>query len=313
MGFQQASGLFQLGEADPQLFLDRLDRAIQRRARGDIVRIGVNLDRLQIAGLLAGQRVEFGDGIDLVAEHRDAPGGILKVGGEDFDRIAAHAERAALEIHVAAFVLLGHEVGQQLALVQPVAHLHLEGHGGVGFHRADTVDARHRSDDDAVIAFQQRASGGVAHPVDLFVDRGFLFDEGVGARHIGFRLIIIVIGDEIFHRIVGEEVFEFGIELRRQRLVRRKDDGRALRRLDHLGHGEGLARTGDAEQHLAALAGIDAFHEVGNCGRLVTGWLVLRVHADGNAAFGFRRTGLPMRRPHLAILEQRIAALDQRR
>lgn len=58
----------------------------------------------------------------------------LKVGREDFDGIAAHAEGAALEIHVAALVLLGHKVGQKLALVQPVAHLHLEGHGCIGFH-----------------------------------------------------------------------------------------------------------------------------------------------------------------------------------
>ncbi|MNK72293.1 hypothetical protein D3C87_917660 [compost metagenome] len=155
LGFQQASGLFQFGEADLQLFLDRLDRAVQRRARGDIVRIGVDLDGLQVAGFLAGQRVEFGDGIDLVAEHRDTPGGIFKVGREDFDGVTAHAERAALEIHVAALVLLGHEVGQKLALVQPVAHLHLERHGGVGLHRTDTVDAGNRGDDDAVVALQQ--------------------------------------------------------------------------------------------------------------------------------------------------------------
>lgn len=33
LGFQQASRLFQLGEADPQLFLDRLDSTVQRRPR----------------------------------------------------------------------------------------------------------------------------------------------------------------------------------------------------------------------------------------------------------------------------------------
>ncbi|MNK72292.1 hypothetical protein D3C87_917650 [compost metagenome] len=153
----------------------------------------------------------------------------------------------------------------------------------------------------------------MAHPVDLLVDRGFFLDEGVGARHIGFRLVIIVVGDEIFHRIVGEEVLELRIELRGQRLVRRENDSRALRRLNYLGHGEGLAGAGDAEQDLAALAGIDAFHEVVDGRRLVACGLIVRGHADGNAAFGLRRPGRAVRRPQLAVLEQRIAALDQLR
>lgn len=262
---------------------------------------------------MAGKRVELGDRIDLVAEHRDAPGGILKVGREDLDGIAADAKRAAHEIDVLALILLGDEVCQQLTLIQSVADRHLEGHRRIGLDRADTVDAGNRGDDDAVVALQQRAGRRVAHPVDLLVDRTLLLDERVGARHIGFRLVIVVIGDEIFDRVVGEEVLELGIELRRQRLVRREDDGRALGRLDHLGHGEGLARAGDAEQDLAALAGIDALDKVADGGRLVAGGLVVGGHADRDAALGFFRPGGAVRRPQLAVLEQRIAALDQRR
>ncbi|MNI11489.1 hypothetical protein D3C73_646360 [compost metagenome] len=311
LGFEQATALFQLGKPVLQLFLDLLDRAVQRRARGDIVRVGVDFDRLQVAGLLAGERVELGDRVDLVAEHRDAPCGIFKVGREDFNGVAADPERAADEIDVLALVLLGDEIGEQLALVEPVADFHLEGHRRVGFDRTDTIDAGDRCDDDAVVALQQRAGGGVAHAVDLFVDRRFLLDEGVGARHIGFRLVIIVIGDEIFDRVVREEILELGIELRGQRLVGREDDGGALGFLDHLGHGEGFARAGNAEQDLAALVVVDALDEIGDRGRLVAGGLVFRRHADGDAAFGFRRAFGPVRRPQLAVLEQRIAAFDQ--
>src|SRR6266849_3206149 len=63
----------------------------------------------------------------------------------------------------------------------------------------------------------------MAHAVDLVVDRGFLLDIGVGARHIGFRLVVVVIGDEILHRVVGKEAPELAVELRRQGLVGRKD------------------------------------------------------------------------------------------
>ena len=313
LGLQQPAGRLELGEPVLQLLLDLADRGIQRRARCHIVRIGVDLDGLEVAGLAAGQGVEFGDRVDLVAEHGNAPGGILQVGGEDLDRVAAHPERAAGEVDVLALVLLGDEVGEQLALVEPVADRHLEGHRGIGFHRADTVDAGDRGDDDAVVALEDGAGCGVAHPVDLLVDRRFLLDIGVGARHIGFRLVVVVVGDEILHRIVGEEALELRVELRGERLVGRQDHGRALGRLDHLGHGEGLARAGDAEQDLGTLARVDALDEIGDRRRLVAGRLVFRGHADRDAAFRLFRPGRPVRRPELAVLEQRIAGFDELR
>ena len=48
------------------------------------------------------------------------------------------------------------------------------------------------------------------------------------------------------------------------------------RGLDHLGHGEGLARAGDAEQHLARLAILaDSFDQFADRRRLVAGGLVV--------------------------------------
>ncbi len=151
----------------------------------------------------------------------------------------------------------------------------------------------------------------MAHAVDLLVDGGFLLDIGVGARDVGFRLIIVVIGDEILDRVVGEELLELGVELRRQRLVWREDQGRALRLLDHLGHGEGFSRAGDAEQHLRAVLVGDAFDEVLDRGRLVAGRLEVGLHLDSDAAFGFLRAFGAVRRPQDAVLVQRVAALDQ--
>ncbi len=207
--------------------------------------------------------------------------------------------------------MLRHQIGQKLALVEPVADLHLEGHGGIGLDRADTVDARHGSDDDHIVAFEQRAGGRVAHPVDLFVDRGFLLDIGVRARHIGFGLVVVIVGDEILDRIVRKEALELAIELRRKRLVRREDERRALRLLDHLGHGEGLARTRHAEKNLRAVLIFQPFRQIANGRRLVTGRLETSFHLDGDAAFGFFGPDRAMRRPEFAVLEQRIAGSDQ--
>ena len=232
---------------------DRLD---QRRARRDVVRVGVDLDELQLVGLASGKRIELLDALDLVAEQVHPPGAVLVVRREDVERVAAHPERAAREVASGAPVLQRDQVGDQLALVDPLAALERERHRRIGLDRADAVDARHRRDDDDVVALEQRARRRVAHAVDLLVDRGFLLDVGVGARDVGLRLVVVVVGDEVLDRVVGKEALELAVELRRQRLVGREDQRRALRRLDHLRHREGLAGAGDAEQHLGAVAAV---------------------------------------------------------
>ena len=58
------------------------------------------------------------------------------------------------------------------------------------------------------------------------------------------------VSDEILDRVVGEELAELLVELRRQRLVVRHHQRRALGSLDHLGGREGLACAGGTQQHL---------------------------------------------------------------
>ena len=131
---------------------------------------------------------------------------------------------------------------------------------------------------DHVVALQQRLSGGVAHAVDLLVDLRVFFDVRVGARNIGFGLIVIVVADEVFDRVVGEEALHFAVKLGGQRLVGSEDQRGFLHLLDDLRHGEGLARAGHAEQHLVALVLHHAAGEHGDGGRLVAGGFVFRHH-----------------------------------
>jgi hypothetical protein len=65
------------------------------------VRRRVDRGALQHGDRLAGERVEAGDPLDLVAPQLDAHP-LLVVGGVDLDRVAAHAEGAALEGGVVA-------------------------------------------------------------------------------------------------------------------------------------------------------------------------------------------------------------------
>lgn len=55
--------------------------------------------------------------------------------------------------------------------------------------------------------------------VYLVVYSGILFDIGIRGRNIGFRLIVVIVRDEIFYRVFREKLSEFGAELRRESLV----------------------------------------------------------------------------------------------
>ncbi len=122
---------------------------------------------------------------------------------------------------------------------------------------AHAVDARHRRHHDDVTPGEQRRRGRVAQPVDLVVDRGVLLDVGVARRDVRLGLVVVVVADEVLDPVVGEELAHLLGELRGERLVRRQDQRWPLRLLDGPGDGGRLARAGDPEQGLEALAGID--------------------------------------------------------
>ncbi len=229
---------------------------------------------------------------DLVAEHLEAPGAVLVVRRKEIDGVAAHAEGAALERVVVPLVLLLDEAAEQGGAVELLALVQAEGHRLVVLQRTDAVDARYRRHDDHIVALHQGARRGVAHAVDLLVDRRILLDEGVGARHIGFGLVVVVIRHEVLDGILREEALHLAVELGRQGLVGRHHQRRTSLRGDHVGHGEGLARAGDTQQHLVAFAAFDAFDELADRLGLVAGRRVVRHHL-----VGFRRHPLEFRPP----------------
>ena len=88
----------------------------------------------------------------------------------------------------------------------------------------------------------------------------------------------------------------------------REDQGGTLHRLDHLGHGEGLARTGDPEQHLALFAVERRLGQFLDCLRLVAGRFVIGPEHELPAALGLvrpRRLVRHERRPGVRLVQGR--------
>ena len=170
--FQQPAGGVQLVEPPFELLLDAGDRLQQRRPRRHIVRVGVDLDEFQLVGLLPGERIEFVDRLRsrrrTAARARRGP----RSGREDLDHVAAHAERAAIEVAgrcACTAASTRSAMSWRWSMRSPC--LQGERHGRIGLDRADAVDARHRGHDDDVVALEQGARRAVAHAVDLLVDR----------------------------------------------------------------------------------------------------------------------------------------------
>ncbi len=284
--FQQAAMVIQLLKALLEFCLDRLGGLVQRRLWRHIVRVRVDLHQLKLTGLLTCQRIKLGDAFNLIAPKGNTPRPVLIVRREHFNRITPHAERPTLESCIIALILQRNQIGEQLALLNLLTNLQLEGHGRIGLNRSNTVDTGDRRHDDHIITFQQRAGCRVAHPVNLLVDRAFFLNKRIRPCHIGFGLIVVIVRDEILDRIVREEAFELPIELRRQRLVGRKDQCRTLCLRNQLRHGEGLTRTRNTQQNLRIIAILKTGFQIRNRCRLVPFGLKFGFQNNRNPTLG---------------------------
>ena len=134
-----------------------------------------------------------------------------------------------------------------------------------------------RGDDQTVLPLQQRFGRREPHLFNVVVHLRVFLDIGIGRRHIGLGLVVVVVGNEVLHRVVGEELLELAIELRGQRFVVRHDDGRPLQRLHHIGHGESFSGARNPEQNLRGKARLHAYNQLLDRGGLVTRRRIVRL------------------------------------
>ena len=253
-----------------QLGLDADHGLLHALVTGAVVGVGEHHQLVELLPDLPGHDVEGPDALHGVAEELDAHG-LALVGGVDLDRVAPGPELAAGQGHVVAGVLEVDQPLEQGPLVVVLARA--QGHDPVAVlvGRAEPVDARHRGHHDGVRSEQQGGGAGVAQPVDLVVDGRVLLDVGVRGRDVGLGLVVVVVGDEVLHPVVGEELLQLRGQLGGQRLVGLDDQGGPLDRLDGPGDGGRLARSGDAQQGLEAVTPLQALDQAGDGLGLVTG------------------------------------------
>ena len=266
----------------------------------------VDVDLLALGEQLAGQRVQLGDPLDLVAEELDPDEGLLR-GRLEFQGVAADAEAGARQGLVVALVLEVDQVAQDGVAPVLAADAQAQDGRAVVHGRTQAVDARHGRHDDHVAPLEQGVRGRVAQPVDLVVAARVLLDVRVRPGQVRLGLVVVEVADEVLDGVVREELAELGVQLGGQRLVVGQHQRRPVHLLDDGRDRERLAGAGRSEQDLVVEPLAQAVDELVDRDRLVAGRLErgdeleVRHRSDGT---GFRpnqnRCSSPARRPSRA-------------
>ena len=151
-------------------------------------------------------------------------------------------------------------------------------HFEVGLGIAQAIDSGHRRHHQRIVPLHQGLGGRQAHLFDMLIDRRIFLDKGIRGWHVGFRLVVVVIGNKILYGVVGEELFELAVELCREGFIVGHHDDGALHLLHHLGNGKGLAGAGNPQQGLVQQTVVEPLDQAGNGGGLIPGWLKIRCY-----------------------------------
>src|SRR5271165_3776837 len=210
-----------------QLFLDRCHGRRPRFFLHHIMRLRINRQPHVFLLDRAEQRIDLGERRNLIAPQFEAVGHVV-VRREDLDDIAAHAKRAAPEVAVRALVEDVDQAARNVFALDLLAFFQKHHHAVIGFRRAQAVNAAHRRHNQSVAAFKQRPRRRQPQLVEFIVDGRFFFDVEIGGGDVRLGLVVVVIGDEIFDRIVRKEILELVLQLCGQRLVMRHNQRGAV-------------------------------------------------------------------------------------
>ncbi len=303
LSFQELALALEELDALAQLGLDGFDRPQRGAARSHVVAGRVHGIAWHLAEDVAGERVEQRQLLHLVVEQADPYSDFGVLRGKHVQYVPAHPERSAAEFQLVALILHLGQALDDLALAAALTAAQVQDHAVVVDRIADPVDAGYRCDDHSVGALEQRFGRRQPHLLDVLVDARVLLDIQVAGRDIGLGLIVVVVGDEVLHRIVGKELSHLRIQLRRQRLVGRQNQRRPAEPGDHVGHGVGLARAGHSEQGLERQAVLDPFDQLVDGLGLVSGrrkrlMQLERAARENQCAGRLRRSGCKDGRCH---------------
>ena len=212
-------------------------------------------DQCFIHGLqnMTGQVVHSSYGLKCVAEkfYADTAAGI---GGDQVDYVSSNPEITPCQGNVIPSVLHSHKLHEKQVTGYGITGLQTKTRVYEIHGITQTVQTAHRSNHDYILPAQKACGGPQTKSVQFLVKACVLFDEHVPGRKICFRLVVIVVADEILNSIFRKESGQLAEQLGGQGLVVTDHKDRQVHPLDDGCHGKGFSGTGDPQEGLPFIA-----------------------------------------------------------
>ena len=179
-----------------------------------------------------------------------------------------------MEIHIIPVILNINQLPDHIVPVLFHSRAERNNHLHVVLRASDSIDTRNTGNHNDIVPLTQCRSRGKPQLINLIVPRRVLRNIRIRRRHVSLRLVVVVVGDKIFHCVLRKKFFKFSIQLRRQRLIMRNDQRRFIQLLDHIRHRKCFTGTRNTEQCLTLISFLKSFHQLLNRLRLVAGRLI---------------------------------------
>ena len=222
----------------------------------------------------ARNRVETADSFNFISKKADPDKFFFTISRENFERISPDTKNTRFDFHFVSLITNIYQLTQECVPTIDLPEGNVQNRGTVGVRVAQTINCRNRSYDNHVLTRHQSGGCSQTKAVNFFINVGLFFYIKVSSGNVGFRLVVVVVRNEIFHSIFGKKLGIFGVELGCQGFVMGHHQCRQLKLLDNVGNGESFTSAGCAKEHLVVVAFVDAFNNFSNRFGLVAGRLI---------------------------------------
>ena len=213
LGFQKLVLSLQFCQTFFQFRFNTCNGQLHFFRRSDIVGCWINGNMISGTNDFSCHHINFRDAVDFVAEKFHTDSIFRGCHRENFHYIPANTKGTALKIHIISVILHFNEAVQHFIPVFFHTGTERKHHAIVFFRVTQTIDTGYAGNNNNILPFHQCRCGRVAQFVDFFIDCGIFLNIGIGAGHIGFRLIVIIVANKVFHCIFWEYLFKLAVKL----------------------------------------------------------------------------------------------------
>ena len=195
----------------------------------------------------------------------------------DFHHVPSHPEGSTVKVSFIPVILNINQFSDDFIPVLLHSWPKRDDHILIVIRTSNSINTGYAGNNDNISPLAQRRRRRKTEFVNFIVYRRILGNVCVRRRHVGFRLIVVIVGYKILHCVLREEFLKLTVQLCCKCFIVRKYQSWLIKLGDNIRHGEGLTGACDTQQSLELVAFLEAFDQFFDGLRLVAGWFVFGV------------------------------------